>query len=163
MRSETQAGDYQCLAQYGASVVASVPGRITIATFEPFPKEHSAYVTVSEGNTIIWWCDVPFSNPPAFVDYYRNDSFIPKDNLQKVTQSLILHNVTRRESGQYRCQFGNNLLLRQQTRAYLHLQVVSHAPKEMPRLLWPQKKNNYTVTKGLSHFYVNRYGRYNIC
>lgn len=154
--SEDKTGDYQCLAQYGASVVASVPGRITISTVQDFPAQSDTVTTVSAGNTIIWWCDLPYSNPPAYVDYYKGGNFVkPKHNIQKVS-SLIIPNVSEHDSGIYKCKV-NILGENRESRAALSLKVVnSNSFREAPRFLRPPKKI-YVAVKGMLYT-ANYYG-----
>lgn len=148
--NEKQAGDYQCLAQYGASVVASVPGRITKSTLERFPKQDNTVITVTAGNTVIWWCELPFANPPAYIDYYKDGSYVtPKHSLQRITQSLVIPNVTEHDTGIYKCRVGNALLSRHESSAMLNLKVVSRADREKPRFIRTPKRA-YTVIKGES-------------
>lgn len=147
--NESQAGDYQCLAQYGASTVASIPGRITKSTLERFPKQNDTIITVTAGNTVIWWCELPFANPPAYIDYYKDGGYlIPKHNLQRITQSLVIPNVAEHDSGIYKCQVGNVLFPKQESSAVLNLKVVARGDREKPRFIRAPKKS-YTVIKGM--------------
>lgn len=147
--SESKAGDYQCLARYGASVVASIPGRITKSVLEKFPPQNNTVITVSPGNTVIWWCELPYSNPPPFVDYYKDGSYVlPRHNLQSLTQSLIIPDVTEKDSGIYKCRVGNSLSgSKQESKASLILNVVRNGWKEETRFVREPRKT-YTVVKG---------------
>lgn len=71
VNSKKAAGDYQCLAIYGVSVLASVPGRITIAEIGNFPPGRNLRYTVAAGNSVAIHCDLPLSNPPPSVEYFR--------------------------------------------------------------------------------------------
>ncbi|XP_044748599.1 interference hedgehog-like [Coccinella septempunctata] len=66
------AGDYQCLSYYGASVIASVPSRVTIATLDNFTKVGERKVDVVPGNTILWKCELPYANQDPYVDYFKD-------------------------------------------------------------------------------------------
>ncbi|KAK9709803.1 Fibronectin type III domain [Popillia japonica] len=86
------AGFYQCLAHYGAQVIASIPGRISIPILEEFPEQKNISITVTEGNTIQWRCPEPVSNPAPAMNYFN-----PKRKLisPEYSQfSLLLPNVT---------------------------------------------------------------------
>lgn len=150
--NESQAGDYQCLAQFGATVLASVPARITIATLGRVPRQEDTHLTVVAGNTVVWWWEIPSSDPPASIDYFRNGHYFPpKHNLQRTTHSLILPNVTTRDSGAYRCRIDNTVLQKQETTSVLDLKVVQNAPLERPRPIRPFKET-YVVVKGQTVF-----------
>lgn len=152
LHNESQAGDYQCLAQIGATVLASVPARITIATLERVPKQEDTYLAVAAGNTVIWWWEMPFSDPPASIDYFKNDLYLsPHYSLQRITRSLILHNVTVEDSGIYKCRIDNTVLQKQEYTSILNLKVVQNAPHEKPHLIRPLKEM-YTVVRGQTVF-----------
>lgn len=152
MDNESQAGDYQCLAQIGATILASVPARITIATLERIPRQDDSSLVVAAGNTVIWWWETPFSDPPASIDYFKNGLyFSPKHNLQRTTRSLILPNVTVDDSGVYKCRVENTVLQQEETTSVLNLKVVANMPHEKPHLIRPLKEM-YTVVKGQTVF-----------
>lgn len=96
------AGDYQCLAYYGAFVVASVPWRITLARLGQSHPQKSVSVTVQAGNTVSWRCDVPESNPLAYVDYTKDDKYISPPDVGNRVKSMILPHVNVGESGIYK-------------------------------------------------------------
>ncbi|XP_018333733.1 interference hedgehog isoform X3 [Agrilus planipennis] len=135
------AGGYQCLAHYGASVVASIPGRITITSLGDFPPQENTSVTVIVGNTISWKCDPPEFNPPAVIDYYKDGSYLSPKIFTARTKSLILPNVGMGDSGIYKCLAYNNI---QQARImsnfHLSLKVVSQGPRQAPRFITIPKK-----------------------
>lgn len=150
--NESQAGDYQCLAQIGATILASIPARITIATLERIPREEDKSLVVAAGNTVIWWWEIPFSDPPASIDYFKNGVYLsPKHNLQQKTRSLILPNVTVEDSGVYYCRIENTVLQREQITSVLNLKVVPNLPYEKPHLIRAVKEV-YTVVKGQTVF-----------
>lgn len=136
------------MAYYGASAIASAPGRITITHIEKFTKQDNIYETVSAGNTIVYKCDPPLSNPPAYIDYYKDKNHItPMLNVPK-TQSLILYNVSTSDTGVYNCSASNNI---ENKRVYsdfsFHLKVVNNAHSRPPYFIIPPK-DVYTVEKG---------------
>lgn len=146
--NKSVAGDYQCLAYYGASVIASIPGRITLTSLEEFPKQKNISVVVTEGNTVIWRCDPPMSNPTAYIEYMKNDRYY-ESNYSWSTDSLILDNVTINDSGVYKCKAGNLILsnLARYSDFSLHLRVVKRLQSQPPTFILPPKLN-YTVRKG---------------
>ncbi|RZC36440.1 interference hedgehog-like [Asbolus verrucosus] len=148
--SKKIAGDYQCLAHYGASVVASVPWRITISNSGQFPEQENIEVTVIAGNTINWRCEPPTeANPEPYIEYYHNDRYIkPSTPIQ--TKSLIVPSVTTEHTGKYICKsFSSTQPITSTT--FLNLKVVKSGPLQSPRFIMPPKKV-YTVIKGGSVF-----------
>ena len=73
MNNESQIGDYQCIAWYGASAIASNSARLSLAEIGPIPPKSYRSVTVSEGNNIGIKCRSPYSKPAAFIQYYKNN------------------------------------------------------------------------------------------
>lgn len=147
--SNSMAGDYQCLAYYGASVVASVPGRITITTMGRYPKQETIYKTVTAGNTVLWRCEPPTSNPPAYIDYYmKNKNYFPLNSDDPKTTSLILKNVNASNSGEYKCS-ANNIIENNRIDSdfSLNLKVIESGPDTAPSFIIPPTKV-YTVEKG---------------
>ncbi|KAH1020884.1 hypothetical protein HUJ04_010476 [Dendroctonus ponderosae] len=102
VKDELVAGDYQCLAYYGAFVVASVPWRITLARLGQSHPQKSVSVTVQAGNIVSWRCDVPESNPLAYVDYTKDDKYISPPDVGNRVKSMILSHVNVSESGVYK-------------------------------------------------------------
>ncbi|KAJ8973936.1 hypothetical protein NQ317_002440 [Molorchus minor] len=143
------AGDYQCLAYYGASVTALVPARLTITTLRDFPRQEDVDLTVLVGNTVSWRCLPPESNPEPIIDYYRNDQFVtPFPRTQ--TKSLILPNVSVDHSGIYKCNATNTMdTVKSSTR--FNLRVVRNAPHRAPFFVM-EPRRMYTVVKDHSVF-----------
>lgn len=71
LTNRAAAGDYQCLVTYGVSVLASVLGRVSIAEIKDFGPRQIIKHIVPAGNTVALRCDLPHSNPPADVQYYK--------------------------------------------------------------------------------------------
>lgn len=146
-KSSDIAGDYQCLAIYGASVVASIPWRLTIANLTEFPKQDKIDITVLPGNTINWRCEPPPANPEPYIDYHKNGIYVQP---RVVTKSLIITKVTSESSGNYSCKAGNvcgDLV----SPVLLNLKVDKWANHGPPRFIIPPK-TVYNVTKGDSVF-----------
>ncbi|XP_023017574.2 interference hedgehog isoform X2 [Leptinotarsa decemlineata] len=138
------AGDYQCLAYYGAFVVASVPWRVTVATLGNFPKQPSADAVVSVGNTVLWRCFPPDSNPEVFVEYYRRGEIVSTAYPQ--AKSLILADVREDSSGVYTCRATNTMEYVNSSTQF-SLQVVDSAPVRAPYFV-VEPRRTYTFLKG---------------
>ncbi|KAB0799541.1 hypothetical protein PPYR_07421 [Photinus pyralis] len=149
--SKAVAGDYQCLAHYGASVVASIPGRITITTMGKFSPQSNVQVNVVAGNTLLWRCDFSQSNPSAYIDYYKDGLYvIPKVAVR--TQSLIIPNLSTSDSGKYDCAATNPIQQNSvQADFHLNLKIVGNGPWQSPQFLIPAKKV-YIVNAGETVF-----------
>jgi hypothetical protein len=63
---------FQCVAWIGASALASVPAKLSLAELRAFPHQSNQHYEVEVGNTVSIHCGTPYSNPPAFLQYYRN-------------------------------------------------------------------------------------------
>lgn len=140
------AGYYQCLAHYGAQVIASKPGRISVPTLSEIPPQKNITVTVTEGNTVQWSCPEPNSNPTPVMNYYgRKKMIIPK----YPQSSLILPNVTVDYTNIYSCSAYNQYKL-VQGYSFLNLNVIKArgARSEKPKFV-VQPKQNYVVLKGM--------------
>lgn len=73
MNDESQIGDYQCVAWYGASAIASNPARLSLAELGPIPPPSNKSLEVSEGNNIGIKCRTPYSKPSAVIQFYKNN------------------------------------------------------------------------------------------
>lgn len=153
---KSMAGDYQCLAHYGAFVVASVPWRITLATLSNNLDQHAIIIkniTVVKGNTVNWRCEPPESNPEAYVDYSKNSKYInPKKSFAR--NLLVLENVTTKDTGRYTCKAGNSVVLAPSSikvHSELDLKVVDSDVQHPPMFIIPPK-SEYLVNKGDSVF-----------
>ncbi|CAG9864415.1 unnamed protein product [Phyllotreta striolata] len=143
VNSTQNAGDYQCLAYYGAYVVASIPWRLTIAKLGEFPRQAGAEATVAPGNAVLWRCPAPESNPEASIEYYKGGELV---NQRGQTKSLVLGRVGVEDTGIYTCRATNTIKTANST-AYLRLKVDRYAPYSQPRFIVEPKKT-YTVLKG---------------
>uniref|UniRef100_A0A182PRH7 Interference hedgehog n=1 Tax=Anopheles epiroticus TaxID=199890 RepID=A0A182PRH7_9DIPT len=148
--SESTIGEYQCVAWFGASAIASIPARLTLATIgleaESIPGRHDRVPTtmrriqplqhfkVFPGNSIIIDCGDIVSNPPPIWSYYRDGMTIYPNVTQLQTgRRLILASLTQRDSGTYWCSAvnsitGSEVLLPQRTTV-----TVDYVPRSAPR------------------------------
>ncbi|XP_045478702.1 interference hedgehog-like isoform X2 [Harmonia axyridis] len=148
------AGDYQCLAYYGASVIASVPSRVTIATLDNFTKVEEKKVDVFPGNTVLWRCELPYYNQDPFVDYFKNDQYLEPTELSSIIKALVIENITYSSTGIYKC--GASLptsqeVPRRMSKESLNLRVTNYMSGKTPYFL-ATPPSNYTVVKGSSVF-----------
>ncbi|XP_039293239.1 interference hedgehog [Nilaparvata lugens] len=95
---ENQTGDYQCIAWFGASALASTPAKLTLAELKPFLYQPLRHYTVTVGNTVAIDCPAPVSNP-NHVGTHK----LPVPS----TRTLLLVNVTSRDAGVYTCMATN--------------------------------------------------------
>ncbi|KAG8249046.1 hypothetical protein J6590_029396 [Homalodisca vitripennis] len=146
---ERQAGDYQCIAWFGASALASTIGRLTLAELKPFPHTAPRYFTVSAGNNVVIECPAPVSYPPAVIQYYFNNVVLPDSStMLMTTNSLVLHNVTSSNSGRYSCSATNYITGQTvQSQLVTSLSVVGSQQQSAPKFLYtPQSL--YVVQNG---------------
>ncbi|XP_060531354.1 interference hedgehog-like isoform X2 [Cylas formicarius] len=143
-------GDYQCLAYYGASVVASVPWRISIEKLEKFAGQKNVSLSVQSGNTVSWRCAAPESNPDAYIDYMKGETYISPIPVDKHSGSMILPNVAVEDSGNYRC-VATNIFKKETSDAVFKLEVVRNGLPKPPSFIVEPKKE-YTILSGSSVF-----------
>ncbi|XP_054264853.1 interference hedgehog-like [Macrosteles quadrilineatus] len=145
---DRQAGDYQCIAWYGASALASTIGRLTLAELKQFPPASPRYFTVTEGNSVVIDCPAPVSYPPAVIQYYFNNVLLSESSSLVTTNSLVLHNVTNAQSGRYSCSAFNYI-----TSQTVHspmvttLSVIGTLQPSPPRFLYTPQAT-YVVQNG---------------
>uniref|UniRef100_A0AAG5CZI3 Interference hedgehog n=1 Tax=Anopheles atroparvus TaxID=41427 RepID=A0AAG5CZI3_ANOAO len=150
-------GEYQCVAWFGASAIASIPARLTLATIgleadspptggarhdrvptmmrrvlPPMPQQQ--HFKVFPGNSIIIDCGDIVSNPPPIWSYYKDGTTIYPNVTQIQTgRRLILPTLTQRDSGTYWCSAvnsitGSEVILPQKTTV-----EVDYVPRSPPR------------------------------
>ncbi|XP_049288252.1 interference hedgehog-like isoform X2 [Anopheles funestus] len=147
--SESTIGEYQCVAWFGASAIASIPARLTLATIgleaESVPGRHDRVPTtmrriqpqqhfkVFPGNSIIIDCGDIVSNPPPIWSYYKDGMTIYPNVTQLQTgRRLILASLTQRDTGTYWCSAvnsitGSEVILPQRTTV-----TVEYVPRTAP-------------------------------
>ncbi|XP_035897356.1 interference hedgehog-like isoform X1 [Anopheles stephensi] len=149
--SESTIGEYQCVAWFGASAIASIPARLTLATIgleaEGVPGRHDRVPTtmrriqpqqhfkVYPGNSIIIDCGEIVSNPPPIWSYYKDGMTIYPNVTQLQTgRRLILPSLAQHDTGTYWCSAvnsitGSEVILPQRTT----VTVVDYVPRSAPR------------------------------
>ncbi|XP_014257268.1 interference hedgehog-like isoform X2 [Cimex lectularius] len=140
---EKQEGDYQCVAWFGASALASTPARLTTAQLQPFLYQPHRQYTVTAGNSVVINCPPPVSKPAAIIQYQHNKNLVPDNSIiLPTTGSLLLSNVSEKDSGVYSC-FATNYITGLIIDSPLKITLTVEQPKEPspPRFLYtPQSK-----------------------
>ncbi|PSN34324.1 hypothetical protein C0J52_23725 [Blattella germanica] len=151
VHNEKEAGDYQCVAWFGASALASVPAKLSLAELQPFSHRYNQHFEVGSGNTVALHCGAPISNPPASLQYYKNEeklSVLPAVEFLASTGTLILQNVTASDSGSYHCAATNYFTGQTVESPFrILLQVKPQRLPQPPRFL-DIPHTNYTVQAG---------------
>ncbi|KAI4462835.1 protein sidekick [Holotrichia oblita] len=144
------AGFYQCLAHYGAQVIASIPGRISIPILEEFPEQKNISITVTEGNTIQWRCPEPVSNPVPTMNYFNSKRKLISPEYSQ--SSLLLPNVTLEHKDTYSCTAYNQYKV-MHSHSFLNLNVIKRkgARGEKPKFIM-QPKQHYVSLKDSNVF-----------
>lgn len=146
---EKQEGDYQCVAWFGASALASTPARLTLAELQPFLYQPQREVRVSPGNTVPISCPPPVSKPPAIIQYLHDDSVMSEaSNMLPSTSTLILPNVSSRDSGVYTCTATNyitGMVINSPMKVTLIVEESSESSS--PRFIY-QPQSKYVVQAG---------------
>jgi hypothetical protein len=62
----------QCVVEFGAEALTSLPAQLTIAQLDPFQPQNNKTLDVAEGNTVAITCDAPYSNPPPVIQFYKD-------------------------------------------------------------------------------------------
>ncbi|XP_014290783.1 interference hedgehog [Halyomorpha halys] len=146
---EKQEGDYQCVAWFGASALASTPARLTLAELQPFLYQPQKEVRVTPGNTVAIACPPPVSKPPAVIQYLQDGTIMPESsNTLATTGTLILPNVTAKDSGVYTCTATNyitGMVINSPMKVILKVEKSNESGS--PRFLY-QPQTKYTVQAG---------------
>ncbi|RZF47790.1 hypothetical protein LSTR_LSTR006054 [Laodelphax striatellus] len=125
---ENQTGDYQCIAWFGASALASTPAKLTLAELKPFLYQPLRHYSVTVGNTVAIDCPAPVSNPNPVIEYLHNDIKLPVPS----TKTLLLVNVTAKDDGVYTCMATNYITAQTVTSPLRTTLVVTQATAPSP-------------------------------
>ncbi|XP_029167216.1 interference hedgehog-like isoform X2 [Nylanderia fulva] len=104
--NESKAGDYRCIAFFGPSGLVSDPAKLTLATMQKFSDKNDVIIQVAEGNTVPITCPVPYCEPEAIVQFYKNGVLIKNADLVN-SKTMIIKNVRSTDSGFYSCSANN--------------------------------------------------------
>ena len=118
-----EVGQYQCVTEQRSSedvtnnphshyFVASISGHLSLAYLKDFSNRRGNIIEAYEGNEVVIGCDVPKSNPPAFVQYYKNGLIVKsEDDVTIINENAIfISNASaERDSGNYSCEVSNHM------------------------------------------------------
>lgn len=133
-------------------MIASVPSRVTVATLDNFTKEGERKVDIAPGNTILWKCELPYSNPDPYVDYFKDGKYLEPTELSSRIKAVVMENVTYSNTGVYKCGVGLPTVTRKMSIESLNLRVTSYIDGQVPYFL-VKPPSNYSVIKGKKQFY----------
>ncbi|XP_011865630.1 PREDICTED: interference hedgehog-like isoform X3 [Vollenhovia emeryi] len=145
--NESKAGDYRCIAFYGISGLVSDPAKLTLATMQRFSDKNDVIIEVAQGNTVPITCPVPYSEPEAIVQFYKNGALI--ENVELVNgRTMVLKNVRVTDSGSYHCSVNNYITVVTYTSNHKTiLKVHTNTTFQRPYLT-KQLQTEYVVTRG---------------
>uniref|UniRef100_A0A146KQA7 Interference hedgehog n=2 Tax=Lygus hesperus TaxID=30085 RepID=A0A146KQA7_LYGHE len=147
---EKQEGDYQCVAWFGASALASTPAKLTLAQLQPFLYQPPRQYVVTEGNNVVINCPPPVSKPAAIITYRRNSVQLAAESITilPTTGSLLLQNVTEKDNGEYTCSATNYITgLIIDSPLKVIVTVVKPSEPSPPRFLYTSQ-SKYSVQAG---------------
>lgn len=144
-----QTGDYQCVAWYGASALASVPAHLSLAEMGEFPFASDTIIEVRRGNTALIHCQSPNSNPPAVLQYFKDGRSLPESvQVNPSTGTLVLPNVSEKDEGVYTCSASNYITSKTITsHQKITLRLSWNTDDQQPRFPY-RPENNYTIAAG---------------
>ncbi|XP_072757639.1 interference hedgehog isoform X3 [Anoplolepis gracilipes] len=145
--NKSKAGDYRCIAFFGTSGLASDPAKLTLATLDEFSDKNDVFIEVTESNTVPITCPVPYSEPEAIVQFYKNGVLIEDANLVN-SKTMVIKSVRLADSGLYHCSANNYIT--QQFFTSNHktiLSVHANATFQMPYFI-KHPQSQYTVLPG---------------
>lgn len=140
------------MASFGASAIASVPAKLSLAEMKVFPHQPEKRYQVTVGNMVLISCPPPVSNPAAVIDYYHDDKKLSPPNVRilSTSNSLLLTNVTVQDSGVYTCSATNYITGQTLLSPFRVILTVLHNHSVLPSspsfLSVPQ--NNYVAQSG---------------
>ncbi len=115
-RFERQLGEYRCVAGSAddGRFLASLPAQLSVARLGEFPPQLGAFASVIEafeGNDVVMDCLPPDSNPPAFVQFYKDGLMVGADSSYEVLngETLLIKNVGKIHEGMYGCSATNHI------------------------------------------------------
>lgn len=131
----------------GTTGLASDPARLTLATMQEFSDKSDVFIQVAEGNTVPIVCPVPYSEPEAIVQFYKNNVPIKDANLVN-GKTMVIKNARLTDSGSYHCSANNYITV--QFFSSIHktiLTVHANTTHEAPYFI-KQPQTEYTITRG---------------
>lgn len=149
VKDKKQTGDYQCVAWYGASALASVPAHLSLAEMGDFPAAPDTVIQVKKGNTVLVHCQAPNSNPPAVLQYFKDGKNLP-ESVQVIpsTGTLVLPNISEKDEGIYTCSASNYITGKAITsHQRITIQMSWSVEPQPPRFPY-RPEDNYTIAAG---------------
>ncbi|XP_068993361.1 interference hedgehog isoform X6 [Neodiprion pinetum] len=144
---KSKAGDYQCIAYYGTSGLASDPARLSLATLEDFVEEENEKLQVAAGNTVPITCPVSYSCPQAIVEFYKYNDTI-KNAFFTDGNTMVLKNISMADNGQYHCVANNDISSQTYTSRRKTILSVLGSDKAQPPYFIKQPQFEYRVLPG---------------
>lgn len=140
VESIAETGDYQCVAIIGASSLASTAATLSLATLKEFDNRTISYddkFIISAGNTVSLNCGKPSqSDPPALIQYYKNNQALPRTTPVSSAGSVLLKNIQPEHTGHYTCSATNNIVsLEVKSPMSIYLDVRSNNVALSPRFI----------------------------
>lgn len=131
----------------GTSGLASDPARLTLATIQKFSDKSDVFIQVAEGNTVPITCPMPYSEPEAIVQFYKNNVLMEDANLVN-GKTMIIKNAKLTDSGSYHCSASNYITLQLFTSTHkVILMVHANTTYQAPYFI-KQPQTEYTVPRG---------------
>lgn len=131
----------------GISGLASDSARLTLATIQKFSDKNDVFIEVAEGNTVPITCPVPYSEPEAIVQFYKNDVLIEDTDLVN-DRTMVIKNVRVTDSGSYYCSVNNYITLNTFVSNHKTILTVHANLTFQPPYLTKQPQTEYTVQRG---------------
>ncbi|XP_049795188.1 interference hedgehog isoform X1 [Schistocerca nitens] len=154
--SYDQAGDYQCVAWFGAAALVSTPAQLLVARLDPFPggdgPSQQVEVHVAVGGSLVLPCQPPPSVPPPALLFYRDEHRLQPRSAaaQAGPGRLLLTSLSESDSGNYTCEAVNDITgqLVRSPRIF-SVTVTRDPPRSAPRFLDdPVPLRRYPVRAG---------------
>ena len=146
---ERQTGRYQCVAGMDNMFLMSLPAELSIAHLDKFPEPDTpATIEANVGNNVMLPCEPPESDPPAIIQWFKDDSLLNMTESHTLVnlKHLLLENIAANYSGLYTCQASNHLT--RDSIMSLHPVNLTVLPEEelhKPRLLFEPKTEYHPV------------------
>ncbi|KAM3960249.1 brother of ihog [Aphomia sociella] len=109
VKADTANTLYQCVGWYGGISLVSVPAKLTVAKISSTKNIPRKRVVVAPPhNTVMVHCKEPISDPPAFIQWWR-ETKNKRTQIESKHGVLVIHNATADDSGTYICSATNEL------------------------------------------------------
>ncbi|KAG6442423.1 interference hedgehog [Manduca sexta] len=106
---DTVTSFYQCVVFYGSVILVSIPARLSVARVDLSENSgETRVITAPLHNTIVLHCKEPKSDPPAILNWWKEEGGVKKQ-LDTPHGVLVIHNATAGDSGTYGCRATNEI------------------------------------------------------